>query len=126
MAAESNRRFISTTIEVEGREETKVVEIPDRELEPWGADKVLSVVGCPVPRVDGAEKTSGAAEYTADRYAAGMLYAAIVRSSIPRGRVRSIDLKSVLGQPGVVDAIALDDLRFLAALDLDRRCDEPA
>jgi xanthine dehydrogenase YagR molybdenum-binding subunit len=110
VAGESNRRFVSTTIEVEGREETKVVEMPDRELEPWGADRVFSVVGCPVPRVDGAEKASGAAEYTVDRYAAGMLYAALVRSSIPRGRSRSIDLDAALKMPGVVDAISFDDL----------------
>jgi xanthine dehydrogenase YagR molybdenum-binding subunit len=104
------RRFVSTTVEVEGREETRVVEVPDRELEPWGADQVLSIVGCPVPRVDGAEKASGSATYTTDRYAAGMLHAAIVRSAIPRGRVRSIDLASVLKMPGVVDAIAFADL----------------
>lgn len=110
MAPEPNRRFVSTTIEVEGREETRVVEIPDRELEPWGADRVFSIVGCPVPRVDGAEKASGAAAYTVDRYAAGMLYAAMVRSAIPRGRVRSIDLAAALNRPGVIDAIALDDL----------------
>jgi xanthine dehydrogenase YagR molybdenum-binding subunit len=110
VAGESSRRFVSTTIEVEGREETKVVEIPDRELEPWGADEVLSVVGCPVPRVDGAEKVSGSAVYTVDRYAAGMLHAQLVRSSIPRGRVKSIDLRAALQVPGVIDAIAYDDL----------------
>ena len=109
MPAEPSRRFVSTTIEVEGREETRVVEMPDRTLEPWGADQVLSIVGCPVPRVDGVEKTRGSAIYTTDRYAAGMLHAAIVRSAIPRGRAR-IDPGPALAMPGVVDAITFDDL----------------
>jgi xanthine dehydrogenase YagR molybdenum-binding subunit len=101
---------VRTTIEVEGREETKVVEMPDRTLEPWGADQQLSVVGCPVPRVDALEKVTGAAVYTADRSLPGMLHAVIVRSSIPRGRATSIDFTRALQMPGVIDAIAFADL----------------
>ena len=32
------KRFVTTKVEVEGREETKVVELPTREPEPWGDD----------------------------------------------------------------------------------------
>ena len=48
MTIETSRRFITTTIEVEGREETKVVEMPDRELRPWDDGEQLDVVGKPV------------------------------------------------------------------------------
>ncbi len=110
MPAESPRRFITTTIEVEGREETKVVEIPDRTLRPWDAEEQLDVVGKPVPRVDAREKVTGAAVYTADRWAPGMLHAVLVRSTIPRGRAKSIDLAAARRMPGVLDVITFEDL----------------
>lgn len=109
MTVDQTRRFVTTTIEVEGREETKVVEIPERELRPWEAGERLDVVGKPVPRVDARDKVTGSAVYTADRWAPGLLHAVLVRSSIPRGRA-TIDLHAVRGMPGVVDAIAYADL----------------
>jgi CO/xanthine dehydrogenase Mo-binding subunit len=110
VTAEKTRRFISTTIEVEGREETRVVEIPDRTLTPWDAGTRLDVVGKPVPRVDAAEKVSGTAVYTADRVAPGLLHAVLVRSAIPQGRATRIDLDAARRIPGFVDAIVFDDL----------------
>jgi CO/xanthine dehydrogenase Mo-binding subunit len=104
------RRFVTTTVEVEGREETKVVEIPDRELTPWAEDAELSIVGQSVPRVDASDKVRGVATYTFDRYGPGMLHAALVRATIPRGRVVSIDIDGARRMPGVVDVIAFTDL----------------
>lgn len=104
------RRFISTTIEVEGREETKVVEIPDRTLTPWEAGKKLDIVGQPLARVDAAEKVTGSAVYTTDRVAAGQLHAVLVRSAIPHGRAKRIDLDAARRITGFVDAIVFDDL----------------
>ena len=37
------KRFVTTKVEVEGREETKVVELPTREPEPWGDDVSLHI-----------------------------------------------------------------------------------
>jgi xanthine dehydrogenase YagR molybdenum-binding subunit len=105
-----SRRFVTTTIEVEGREETKVVELPDRELAPWGPDADLSIVGKPVPRVDAADKVRGAAVYTADRTIPGMLHAVLVRSTIPRGKAVTIDLGKAREVPGFIDAIVYADL----------------
>jgi len=110
MTVDQTRRFVTTTVEVEGREETKVVEIPDRELRPWDADERLEIVGKPVPRVDARDKVSGAAVYTSDRWAAGLLHVALVRSTIPRGRATAIDLDAARRMPGVVDAITFSDL----------------
>ena len=39
------KRFVTTKVEVEGREETKVVELPTRDPEPWGDDASLHIVG---------------------------------------------------------------------------------
>ena len=55
------RRFVTTKVEVEGREEVKVVELPAFEPEPWGADAELAVVGRRVPRADALEKVTGRA-----------------------------------------------------------------
>ena len=110
MTPERAKKFISTTIEVEGREEHKIVEIPDRTLTPWDADKELLVVGKSFTRVDGPEKVSGSAVYTSDRTANGMLYAVLVRSSIPHGRATRIDFDAAVRVPGFRDAIVFDDL----------------
>lgn len=104
------RRFRTTTIEVEGREETKVVELPDRELAPWDASAALTVVGASVPRVDARDKVTGAARYTADLWLPGLLHAVLVRSPIPRGRVTRLDTAAARVMPGVVDVITASDL----------------
>jgi len=107
------RRFVTTTVEVEGRDETKVVELPDRELTPWGPDAHLHVVGQPVERVDAVEKVTGTATYTADIGLPGMLHAVLVRSTIARGRAVTVDLEVARSMPGVVDAMAFGDLPVL-------------
>ena len=103
------RRFVITTVEVEGREETKVVELPEHEPAPWGEDADLRVVGQRVQRVDAPDKVTGRARYTTDTVRAGMLYAAILRSTVARGRV-TLDLAPARPVDGVVDAIAYADL----------------
>ncbi len=108
------KRFITTTIEVEGREETRVVELPDFEPSPWEAGAPLTVVGKAVPRRDAPEKVTGRATYTADLQRPGMLFAVMVRAAIARGRVVSIDAIRARALPGVVDVVSSDDLTSLS------------
>ncbi|MBV6522148.1 MAG: putative xanthine dehydrogenase molybdenum-binding subunit XdhA [Gemmatimonadaceae bacterium] len=108
--SDGHRRFVTTVVEVEGREETKVVELPVSEPEPWGEDARLTVVGRPIPRVDAAEKVTGRARYTADIVRPRMLHAAIVRATIPAGTISEIDVTGAMAAPGVVDAITLEDI----------------
>jgi CO/xanthine dehydrogenase Mo-binding subunit len=49
-------------------------------------------VGRSVSRKDGMPKTTGAAKYVDDLSFPGMLYGRTIRSTIPRGRVRSVSL----------------------------------
>ena len=98
---DSGKRFVQTTVEVEGRTETRVVELPAFEPAPWGADAPLAIVGTSPPRVDAREKVTGRARYTADVVRPGMLYAVIVRSPIAKGTVTSLDLEIARGMPGV-------------------------
>jgi CO/xanthine dehydrogenase Mo-binding subunit len=104
------RRFVTTKVEIEGREETKVVELPSRNPTPWGDDAELHVVGQRVPRMDALEKVTGDARYTADVQLAGMLHVALLRAPIARGRVTTLDLSPALAMPGVRGGLTFDDI----------------
>jgi CO/xanthine dehydrogenase Mo-binding subunit len=104
------KRFVTTKVEIEGREETKTVELPSRNPTPWQDDAELHVVGQSVPRADALEKVTGEARYTADMQLPGMLHAALRRAPVARGRVASLDLAPAFAMPGVRGAIVMDDV----------------
>jgi 4-hydroxybenzoyl-CoA reductase subunit alpha len=58
-------------------------------------------VGVRQPLVDGVEKVTGRARYTADLPAAGALVGAILRSPLPHAKIRAIDLSRARAIPGV-------------------------
>jgi len=104
------KRFVTTKVEIEGREETKVVELPSRNPTPWGDDADLHVVGQRVPRMDAIEKVTGDARYTADVQLAGMLHVAVKRAPIAHGRVTTLDLSRALSLPGVRGGLTINDV----------------
>jgi CO/xanthine dehydrogenase Mo-binding subunit len=83
----------------EGESEYAVVEAAG--LGRWGPDAPLSVVGKPLPRVEGAEKVTGRARYAYDVRLPGLLYAAVLRSPHPHARVTSVDASAAEALPGV-------------------------
>ena len=64
-------------------------------------NKLLSVVGRPIPRVDGPLKVSGTATYTSDHNFPGMLYAVPVPSTIAKGSIAALDTTAAEKMPGV-------------------------
>jgi xanthine dehydrogenase YagR molybdenum-binding subunit len=62
---------------------------------------VLSIIGRPIPRVDGPLKVSGTATYTSDHNFPGMLYAVPVPSTIAKGVIASLDTSAAEKMPGV-------------------------
>ena len=104
------KRFVTTTVEVEGREETKVVELPARNPTPWDADAELHVVGQRVNRQDAAAKVTGEARYTTDVKRPRALYAALLRAPVPRGRVTTLELGAALQLDGVRGVLTSDDV----------------
>jgi len=60
------------------------------------------VVGLGIDRVDGPAKVTGAAEYTMDVTADGLLHAALVRSTFAVGTITSIDTVQAAASRGVV------------------------
>ena len=59
-------------------------------------------IGEPISRLDGALKVRGEARFVAEVSLDGMLYAALVHSTIPRGRIATLDTASTEAAPGVV------------------------
>lgn len=104
------RRFVATTVEVEGRTEERIVEVPAFEPEPWGVGAELTHVGARSTRVDLAEKTHGRAPYTTDVKRPNQAYAAILRARVARGRVTRIDVEAARAMPGVLDVLVHADV----------------
>jgi CO/xanthine dehydrogenase Mo-binding subunit len=107
-------RLIRTEKEVEGRYEEVWVVVEEDSLDQWPSGPG-DVVGRPATRLDGIERATGRAVYTADLKKPGLLHAAVLRSPYPRARVTRLDLAPALASPGVHAAIGPGDLGLLAA-----------
>lgn len=60
------------------------------------------LIGAPVSRVDGALKVTGQAPYAAEFPLDGMVYAALAYSTVPKGRIATLDTTAAAAAPGVV------------------------
>jgi xanthine dehydrogenase YagR molybdenum-binding subunit len=74
---------------------------------PGGTDRqagdiVRPAVGRPLDRVDGTAKTSGAARYAAEFPYPELAHAALVHSTVARGRITGIDSAAAAAIPGVI------------------------
>ncbi|MCE0767600.1 xanthine dehydrogenase family protein molybdopterin-binding subunit [Pseudonocardia kujensis] len=95
-------------------------------------DNDRSIVGAPLPRVEGPAKVTGAAKYSADNELPGMLHAAIVGAPVARGRLVQIDTTALAAVEGVVRVLTREDMPTFgavhafqaAALDLPMQSDE--
>jgi xanthine dehydrogenase YagR molybdenum-binding subunit len=56
-------------------------------------------------RVDGADKVTGKAKYTAEHNLPNLAYAVFVTSNIAKGTIKSIDTSKALAMTGVLDVI---------------------
>jgi CO/xanthine dehydrogenase Mo-binding subunit len=65
-----------------------------------------SLIGAPLPRVDGRAKVTGRARYAADFNQPGQLYAVAVSATIGLGRIVGLDEAPVTRMPGVVAVIS--------------------
>lgn len=112
--------FVKTVVVVEGREETRIVEIPAFEPDPWLGNSQNGIVGARALRVDAAEKVTGRARYTADIARPGMLHALILRSWIAKGTVKSFDAAAARAVPGVLDVLVPGDAPLKTRLFLKK------
>lgn len=65
------------------------------------------------PRNDFRDKVTGAAEFVSDVVLPGMLHGKILRSPIPHGLIRSIDVDAALKMPGVIAVLTGPDIAAL-------------
>ena len=78
---------------------------PDRWLPGGTPDPLMrkhGLIGAPVSRVDGALKVQGKARFSAEVAMDGLTYAALVHSTIARGRIARIYTAAAEAAPGVV------------------------
>ena len=69
-----------------------------------------TVVGQPVARVDGPEKTTGRGQYALDANLPGQLWMKVLRSPFPHARITGIDASKALDLPGVHAVITGKDV----------------
>ncbi|NIO08964.1 MAG: molybdopterin-dependent oxidoreductase [Deltaproteobacteria bacterium] len=74
---------------------------------------MAQVVGRPTPRVEGIEKVTGSAVYSADVALPNTLWGKILRSPIPYGRIKRIDASRAAQVPGVKSVITGQDVAGL-------------
>ena len=86
--------------------------MPDANPKPWAE---TTIVGKPIPRIDGREKLSGEAKYTLDQNLPDMLYAATVRCPHAHARVKKVDISRAAAMPGVRAILS----------DADKECNIP-
>ncbi len=60
------------------------------------------LIGAPVSRIDGPLKVQGKARFAAEFPLEGMVYAAVAFSTVPKGRIATLDTSAAEAAPGVV------------------------
>jgi xanthine dehydrogenase YagR molybdenum-binding subunit len=71
-------------------------------LDVMDGDTMSPAVGTPIARVDGRRKVTGKAAYAAELHHPRLAYAALVQSTIARGRIVAIDSADARRAPGVL------------------------
>lgn len=81
--------------------QTLEVHAAEGDLKPWDLDSKLRVVKGRHSRLDGPQKVTGRARYTYDVALPGLLWARMVRASIPAGEIVRIDTSKAEALSGV-------------------------
>ena len=82
---------------------------------PTHTDARRAFLGRDERRIDGREKVTGEAKYTADFAREGMLWTAFVASPVPHARIARIDVSAAVAMPGVHAVVTGADIgeRFI-------------
>ena len=73
----------------------------------------MNQIGRDFPRLEARAKVTGRAEYTHNLRLPGMLYGKAFRSTVPHGRIRSVDTTAARVLPGVHRVVTGEDIRKL-------------
>jgi xanthine dehydrogenase YagR molybdenum-binding subunit len=84
---------------------------------------VAAYIGTATSRVDGRAKVTGDAKYAADFNTDGLVYGAVVTSTIARGRIKTIDTSAAKRVQGIIDVLTHQNRPSLADKDEDWKDD---
>ena len=74
------------------------------------SETAFTFLGKPHPMVDAPAKVCGEADYAPDIVLPGMLIGKVLRSPIPHGRIRKLDVSRARSLPGVKSVLTWDDI----------------
>jgi xanthine dehydrogenase YagR molybdenum-binding subunit len=74
-------------------------------------------IGSPTSRIDGIAKVTGAAKYSAEINASGLVHGSIVGATIAKGRIKSIDTSAALRVEGVLTVLTHENRARMADND---------
>jgi xanthine dehydrogenase YagR molybdenum-binding subunit len=78
---------------------------------------MTAYIGTPTSRIDGRAKVTGEAKYAADVNSDGLVFAAVVTSTIAKGRITRIDTSAAKRVEGVIDVLTHADRPPMADKD---------
>src|ERR671911_2406440 len=76
-----------------------------------GWPKQRRLLGTKIKRLDGPDKATGQAKYSADINRPGLLHAKILRSKHAHAKIKTLDLTPAEKMPGVKAVIAIGDAK---------------
>ena len=79
-----------------------LAEVPVEKYKDWGPNSQLKIVGKPVSRIDGYDKTSGSAKYTYDIILPNMVFGQTLRCPFPHAKIKKIDISKAKNLKGVL------------------------
>ncbi|MGI4737642.1 MAG: xanthine dehydrogenase family protein molybdopterin-binding subunit [Janthinobacterium lividum] len=82
--------------------------------EPQFFDQPGGFVGKPIVRVEGREKVTGKAKYSAEFPLPGLTYGVLATSTIAKGKIASIETAAAAREPGVIAVLTHQNLPKLA------------
>ena len=77
----------------------------------------MTYIGTPTSRIDGRAKVTGAAKYAAEYNTQDLAHAAVVTSSIAKGRIKRIDASEALRVAGVLAVLTRENRPRMAKSD---------
>jgi xanthine dehydrogenase YagR molybdenum-binding subunit len=80
-------------------------------------------IGTPTSRVDGRAKVTGEAKYAGEFNAPGLVYASVIESTIPKGRIARFDTSEALRVEGVLHVLTHENCpAWPARTKVEGRC----
>lgn len=78
------------------------------------------LIGDPIDRIDGKQKVTGSARYSADIKPPRLLHGVLVMSTVANGRIQQLDTTAALNVPGVVTVMSHENAPKLGGIDKNK------